>query len=57
MTFADFTVKQLMRMYSRIQSTLYYGGPYGWDWPTLAAVFPEKYTALKNIIRELKARA
>lgn len=43
------TIKQLVRLRSRIWDRIGYGGHFGWDWPTLWAVHPGYAQVLREI--------
>jgi len=52
---SSFSPAQLMRIYGRVFPDDS-GYPYGWDWPTLRVVYPEKAAILKQIQAEIKKR-
>ena len=56
MTLKDLSYKQLTRLFHRVMRSAGDGGLYGWDWPTLHAVFPAKYRLLKGIMAEARSR-
>ena len=51
------TMNQLYRLYCRVYDSLGSGGHFGWDWPTLSMVYPEKYTALKMLLEVMREKA
>lgn len=57
MTLTDFTDAQLRRIYRKLYSQLYTGDPYGWDWPTLRAVYPTKAAIMYRILWILHDRS
>ena len=49
MKLEDFNAKQLARIYRKLYSKLPYGGPFGWDAPTLRMTYPGIYQAMVDV--------